>query len=62
MGCNCGKNRTVSGGGPSAAATPGTYRVMVGERKVYETTNPAAADTVAGKFVNAKILAPGETA
>lgn len=62
MGCNCGKNRTVSGGGPSAAGTPGTYRVMVGTRKVYETTNPAAADTVAARFNGANILKPGETA
>lgn len=59
IGCACNKNR-ASGG--STATVSGTYRVMVGDRKVYETTNPTAADTVAAKFNDARILAPGESA
>lgn len=63
MACNCAKNRTVAGGGGRSATTAtDTYRVMVGSRKVYETTNPNAADTVAARFHNAKILKPGESA
>lgn len=60
MGCNCGsKNRTTAAG---VAVVSGTYRVMVGERKVYESTNKDAADTVAARFVSAIVLAPGESA
>lgn len=64
MACNCAKNRTVSGGGSRVASsgTPDTYRVMVGTRKVYETTNPNAAEGVAARFDGAKILAPGQAA
>jgi len=50
----------------AGATTGGTYRVMVGEpgaqRQVYESHSPDAAATVAARFANAKILAPGETA
>lgn len=63
MGCNCGsKNRAATAG-----ATPGTYRVMVdggsgsGQRQVYESHSKDAADTVASRFANATVLAPGET-
>ena len=35
---------------------------MVNGRKVYETTNPSAADSVATRFESAVILKPGETA
>ena len=58
MACNCNKNRATA----SATATSGTYRVMVNGRKVYETANSSAADAVAERFDNAKILAPGESA
>lgn len=57
--CGCSKNRTTASG---AATVSGTYRVMVGDRKVYETTNETAADTVAARFSDARILAPGESA
>lgn len=60
MACNCtSKNRATASG---VAAVAGTYRVMVGDRKVYETTNPDAADTVASRFDNPRILKPGESA
>lgn len=59
MGCNCGnKNRATASG---VAAVSGTYRVMVSGRQVYESTNESAADTVAARFDNARILAPGES-
>ena len=56
MACNCSKNRVSASG---AKATAGTYRVYVGTRKVYETTNQGAADAVAVKFADARVLAPG---
>lgn len=61
MACACNKNRATASG---VAAVSGTYRVMVNGRKVYETTNPDAAATVAEKFDETvtRILAPGETA
>lgn len=60
MGCNCGnKNRATASGAPAVA---GTFRVMVNGRKVYESTNGAAADAVAERFDSATILKPGETA
>lgn len=64
MACNCSKNRAATAG--AAGATPGTHRVMVGEpgaqRQVYESTSREAATTVAQRFANATVLAPGETA
>lgn len=60
MGCNCGKNRAATAPGTSTA--PGTYRVMVGVRQVYESSSPEAAASVADRFDNAVILKPGETA
>lgn len=61
MGCNCGsKNRALAAGASGAPGKPSTYRVMVGERKVYETSNQVAANTVAERFSGASILAPGE--
>lgn len=59
MACACSKNRLSAS---AAAAVSGTYRVMVGDRKVYETTNQVAAQSVADRFDNPRILAPGETA
>lgn len=60
MPCACSKkNRATATGTP---APSGTYRVMVSGRKVYETTNPDAADTVAARFASATVLAPGESA
>ncbi|AMD42754.1 hypothetical protein SEA_XKCD426_13 [Streptomyces phage Xkcd426] len=59
MACACAKNRATASG---TATVSGTYRVMVGTRKVYETTNESAANTVAERFSGATILAPGETA
>ena len=58
--CACSKNRATTAAGSTAVA--GTYRVMVGDRKVYESTNEAAAQTVAGRFADAVILAPGQSA
>lgn len=60
MPCACNKNRATASG---AAAVAGTYRVYgPNGRKVYETTNGAAAQAVADRFDNATILAPGEKA
>lgn len=59
MGCACNKRRAVSANGTPAPA--GTYRVYVGTRKVYETSNGSAAETVAGRFDGARVLAPGES-
>ena len=61
MGCNCG-NKNRAGASATASAVAGTYRVMVNGRKVYESTNGNAAGSVAERFDNATILAPGETA
>ena len=58
--CNCGNKNRVTAAVPAAVA--GTYRVMVNGRKVYETTNSDAADSVAVRFDSATILKPGETA
>lgn len=58
MACNCSKGRTTASG---VAAVSGTYRVMVGGHKVYETSNEAAAQTVADRFESATVLKPGET-
>lgn len=61
MACGaCRKNRASASG---AAAPAGTYRVMAANgRKVYESSNKDAAEAVAARFADAKILAPGETA
>lgn len=59
MACACGKNRVTASG---AAAVSGTYRVMVKGRKVYESTNKTAAESVAARFDSPTILAPGESA
>ena len=61
IGCNCNKT-AKTGKGLAATAGPTTYRVMVGGRQVYESSNKTAADTVAGRFDDAKVLAPGVTA
>lgn len=58
MGCNCGGNRAAA----ALSKVSGTYRVMVNGRKVYETSNPDAADTVADRFPGSTILKPGEIA
>lgn len=60
MACACSKNRARATG-TGTPAPSGTYRVMVNGRKVYETSNGSAADTVAARFASATILAPGET-
>lgn len=61
MACGCSKNRATAKGAPAVA---GTYRVMVGGHKVYETTDEKAAKLVAERFEEQKavILAPGESA
>lgn len=56
----CNKRRAAAEA--AASVTPGTYRVMVGGRQVYESTNESAAQTVADRFDNAVVLKPGETA
>jgi hypothetical protein len=63
MACACSKNRARATG-TGTPAPSGTYRVMVDGRKVYETSNKTAANTVAERFDQKKtsILAPGETA
>lgn len=63
MPCACSKNRARATG-TGTPAPSGTYRVMVNGRKVYETTDETAADTVAERFKpgTATILSPGETA
>lgn len=60
MACACNRNRATASG--AATATAGTYRVMVNGRTVYESSSSSAANSVASRFDNATILAPGETA
>lgn len=61
MACGCNKNRaTITADG--TIVSPGTYRVMVGDHQVYESSQKEAADTVAARFSNATVLAPGQTA
>lgn len=62
LACNCGTNRNRATAAGGTATVPGTYRVMVGSRQVYETTNESAAKTVADRFDGASILSPGEKA
>lgn len=57
MACACSKNRARANGTPRVA---GTYRVMVRGIKVYESTDEKAAGTVAAKYTEATVLAPGE--
>lgn len=57
MACGCQKNRAGAAG---ANGTPGTYRVMVGDRVVYQSSSQESAAVVASRFDNATILAPGE--
>lgn len=58
IGCGCGnKSRATAEG---VAQVSGTYRVVVNERQVYESSSQTAADTVAARFDGAKVLAPGE--
>jgi hypothetical protein len=60
LGCNCGKkNRTP---GSNSVTVPGTFRVMVNGRQVYESGNKVVADEMAARFDNAIILNPGESA
>lgn len=59
MACACKGNRATAS---ATAVETGTYRVQVNGRIVYETTNQSAATTVAERFDDATILAPGETA
>lgn len=57
--CACNKNRATASGAP---AVTGTYRIMVNGKKVYESANKDAAESVALRFDNATVLAPGENA
>lgn len=59
MGCACNRNRATASGTGKTAVPSGTYRVYVGTRKVYESTNESAATTVATRFTGARVLAPG---
>ncbi|QBZ73498.1 hypothetical protein SEA_MISCHIEF19_13 [Streptomyces phage Mischief19] len=61
MGCGCNKGAAIKTA-DGKILTPGTYRVLVGENIVYESSQQSAAQTVADRFNDAKILAPGETA
>lgn len=61
IGCACNKNRTAATAAGLVGQASGTYRVMVKGRKVYESTNQAAAATVAANFPGAVTLSPGET-
>jgi hypothetical protein len=58
-GCNCNKTNKVAG--KSSTTGPNTYRVIVGGRQVYESSNETAASTVASRFDNATVLEPGKT-
>lgn len=60
MACNCGRNRATATATKSTATAqpPGTYRVMVGSRKVYESSNQSAAETVGLRFTDASIETP----
>jgi hypothetical protein len=60
MACGCNKNKAAVINGE--VVQPGTYRVVVGGHQVYESSDKGAADTVASRFDNATILAPGQTA
>lgn len=55
MGCNCGKNRATASG---TAAISGTYQVMTGGKKVYESTSRNAAEAVGVRFSSAQITTP----
>lgn len=57
MGCGCNKRRAAAGG---TATVPGTFRVVVNNRTVYETTDSVAADLVADRYDGATILKPGQ--
>lgn len=59
MACGCNKRRAA--GADGVAPVAGTYRVIANGRQVYETSSKSAADTVAERFSDAVILAPGET-
>lgn len=59
MACACNKTRVAGNVDAKKAANTGTYQVMVGSRKVYETTNVKAADAVAARFADARVVAPG---
>lgn len=61
MACGCNKGGSVKTA-DGKILTPGTYRVLVGTNIVYESSQEAAADTVAARFGNARVLKPGETA
>lgn len=59
MACGCNKGATtVTADGTVVPA--GTYRVMVSDRQVYESSSKEAADTVASRFDNATVLSPGQ--
>jgi len=59
MACACkNRNRTTAG----TATVEGTYRVMAGDRKVYESSSESAAQQVAARFSDARVLSPGQTA
>jgi hypothetical protein len=62
MACACGgRNRARAAGSAKTTTTlsPSTYRVYVGSRKVYESANGPAANEVAARFTDARVLAPG---
>jgi len=56
--CACGKKRTAATAAASMEPS-GTYRVMDGSRKVYESTSKDAAEMVAARFPNATVVPPG---
>lgn len=60
MGCNCG-NKNRAGASAMTKGVPGTYRVMANGRKVYESTNGKAAESVGERFDSAEINTPSGT-
>lgn len=67
MACGaCAKNRARREAAAAAAnggkaPVPGTYRVMVKGRQAYESSQPGPAKTVAARYADAVVLAPGES-
>lgn len=61
MGCTPCQKRAAARAARQPGAVPGTFRVMVAGKKVYEASQKQAAETVAERFKGATILAPGET-
>lgn len=67
MACGaCAKNRARREAAAAAAnggkaPVSGTYRVMVKGRQAYESSQRGPAETVAARYVDAIVLAPGES-